>query len=139
MKNLWNLCLTLYRKYKEQFLYLVVGGLTTLVNFAVYYILDSVCGLHYLFINWIAWAAAVLFAFFFFFSLVFEAEKKGNILTQFAGFVSSRVATLLIEEALLAFTVEILHGSEKIMKLVVAVVTVVLNYVFSKFFVFRKK
>lgn len=138
MKRLWNLFLSLYTKYREQFWYLVVGGLTTLVNFAVYYILDSVCGLHYLFINWIAWAAAVIFAFFPNRSLVFQ-NKEGNILGQFISFTSSRIATFLIEEGLLWLTVDILGGSEKIMKLVVSVIVVILNYVFSKVFVFRKK
>ena len=134
-----SLLKTLYDKYREQFWYLVVGGLTTLVDFAVYYLLSAVTPLHYLVIYWIAWAAAVLFAFFPNRSLVFRSQGKDGILRQFGEFVSSRIATFLIGEGLMFLLVDICHLSDKWMKLAVSVLIVVLNYIFSKLFVFRKK
>ncbi len=129
----------LYIRYREQFWYLVVGGMTTVVDFVVYYLLSAVTPLHYLVIYWIAWAAAVLFAFFPNRNLVFGQTGREGILRQFGEFVSSRVATLLIGEGLLFFLVSICHLPDGWMKPIVAVLVVVLNYVFSKLFVFRKK
>ncbi len=139
MKALIAFVRHIFTKYREQILYLIVGVMTTVVNFAVYYLLSKICGLHYLFINWIAWAAAVIFAFFPNRSLVFRDTRKGKGFSQFFAFVSSRVATFLIEEGLLFFSVDILHFDDGIMKPVVSVVVVVLNYVFSKLFVFRRR
>ena len=128
----------LYLRYREQFWYLIVGGLTTVVDFVVYYLLSAVTPLHYLVIYWIAWAAAVLFAFFPNRSLVFCSTEKTGILRQFGEFAASRIATLIIGEGLLFFIVDICHLPDGWMKPVVQVLIVILNYVFSKLFVFKQ-
>ncbi len=128
-----------YTRFREQFWYLVVGGLTTAVDFVVYYLLSAVTPLHYLVIYWIAWAVAVLFAFFPNRSLVFGQKGREGIVRQFGEFVSSRIATLLIGEGLLFFLVSICHLSDGWMKPVVSVLVIVLNYLFSKLFVFRQR
>ena len=128
----------LYLRYREQFWYLIVGGLTTVVDFAVYYVLSAVTPLHYLVIYWIAWAAAVLFAFFPNRSLVFRSTEKSGIGRQFGEFVTSRIATLIIGEGLLFFLVDVCHLPDGWMKPVVQILIVILNYVFSKLFVFKQ-
>ncbi len=138
MKRIFLFFAPYYHKYREQFWYLIVGGITTVVNFSIYYLLYEICGLHYLFINWIAWAAAVVFAFFPNRILVFRSQQKLHIGRQFISFASSRLTTFLIEEGLLWLSVDILHGSKTWMKLWVSVLVVVLNYVLSKIFVFRE-
>jgi len=129
----------LYTRFREQFWYLVVGVLTTVVDFVVYYLLSAVTPLHYLVIYWIAWAVSVLFAFFPNRNLVFCNTGKEGIVRQFGEFVSSRVATLLIGEGLLFLLVGVCHLPDGWMKPVVQVLIVILNYVFSKLFVFRQK
>lgn len=129
----------LYVRYREQFWYLVVGGLTTVVDFAVYYLLSAATSLHYLVIYWIAWAAAVLFAFFPNRNLVFRQTGHAGIGRQFVEFVSSRVATLIIGEALFWLLVDLCRLPDGWMKPVVQVLIVILNYVFSKLFVFGKR
>ena len=54
----------LFKKYQSVIAYLFFGGLTTLINFVVFFIFDS--GLHwnYQVANFIAWFLSVLFAFF---------------------------------------------------------------------------
>lgn len=130
---------SMYTRFREQFWYLVVGGLTTVVDFVVYYLLSAVTPLHYLVIYWIAWAAAVLFAFFPNRNLVFRSQGNTGIVRQFWEFVSSRIATLLIGEGLLFLLVSVCHLPDGWMKPVVQVLIVILNYVFSKLFVFRQK
>ena len=52
----------LFTKYREMILYLIFGGLTTIVSFVVYYA-TLWAGMHYLAAQIISWAAAVAFAF----------------------------------------------------------------------------
>ena len=138
-KDMIELIRRLYTRFREQFWYLVVGWMTTAVDFIVYYLLSAFTPLHYLIIYWIAWAAAVLFAFFPNRYLVFGHTGREGIVRQFGEFVSSRIATLLIGEGLLFFLVSICHLPDGWMKPVVSVLVVILNYVFSKLFVFRSK
>ena len=130
---------SLYTRFREQFWYLVVGVLTTVVDFVVYYLLSAITPWHYLVIYWIAWAVSVLFAFFPNRSLVFRNTGNNGIWRQFGEFVSSRVATLLIGEGLLFLLVGVCHLPDGWMKPVVQVLIVILNYVFSKLFVFRQR
>lgn len=137
--KLYHFAISLYRKYREMFWYLVVGVLTTAVDLAVYYLLGAYTSLHYSVIYWIGWAASVLFAFFPNRALVFQNHEKKGMLHQFWEFVSSRVATLIIGEVLLSLLVSICHFPDTLMKPVVQVLIVILNYFLSKLLVFRKK
>lgn len=130
--------MTLYEKYREQFWYLLVGGMTTAVDFVVYYLLSALTPMHYMVCYWIAWAASVLFAFFPNRSLVFRSSGKKGILRQICEFISSRVLTLLIGEGLIFLLVSVCGLPDLWMKPVVQVLIVILNYVFSKLIVFRK-
>ncbi|MBQ7300762.1 MAG: GtrA family protein [Clostridia bacterium] len=129
----------MYLRFREQFWYLVVGGLTTVVDFVVYYLLSAVTPLNYMIIYGIAWAVSVVFAFFPNRSLVFCNTGTQGIGRQFVQFVSSRIATLLIGEGLLFVLVDLCHLPDGWMKPVVQVLIVVLNYVLSKLFVFRRR
>lgn len=54
-------------------------------------------------------------------------------------FFNARVSTLLIEMACMTLLVNILHWYDRISKFVVQFIVMALNYIFSKFFVFRSK
>ena len=71
---------------------------------------------------------------------VFESKDRSAqlVLHELALFAGARVFSLLIEEGFLLLTVEVLHGNDRIMKLIAAVFVVIINYFFSKFFIFKK-
>ena len=54
-------------------------------------------------------------------------------------FYLARVSTLLIDMGLMFIFVTKLGVNDKIMKLIVQVIVIVLNYIFSKFIVFKEK
>ncbi len=124
---------------RETILYLVFGVLTTAVNYAVYYFCRFL-GIDYRIANVIAWIFAVIFAFITNKIFVFESKswKPAVMLRELTLFAGARVFSLLIEEGFLLFTVEVLHGNDRIMKLIAAVFVVIINYFFSKFFIFKK-
>lgn len=133
----------LYSKYKEIINYLIFGVLTTVVSLAVYYIsvltfLNPENAVQLQIANILSWIAGVTFAYFTNRKYVFESKQQ-NKLKEASKFVLSRVVTLLMDMLIMWLGVTILHGNDKIMKLISQVVVVILNYVFSKIFVFKKE
>lgn len=125
---------------RETVSYLIFGVLTTLANWIVYYGLDF-AGMPYLLAQVIAWIAAVLFAFWTNRKYVFQSDASGTgaVMREMFKFVGARLLTFLIETALLFISVDLLGLSERLMKIPVSVITVILNYVFSKLFIFKKE
>ncbi len=133
----------LYIKYKEIINYLIFGVLTTIVGLGVYYgltltVLDPSKALELQIANIISWIAAVTFAYFTNRKWVFENKEKANF-KEASKFYLSRVSTLLIDMGLMFVFVTKMGVNDKIMKLVVQVIVTILNYIFSKFIVFREK
>lgn len=130
----------LIKKYREIILYLIFGVLTTAVSFGAYYVLLAL-GLHYIASQIISWAAAVAFAFVVNKIFVFEdkADSAGELFRQIWQFVSVRIASGVIETAILWLLVDVAGMSEDVAKIPVAVLTVIINYVASKLLIFRKK
>ena len=134
--------LELVKKYKEMILYLIFGGLTTLINILVYELFSKAFDVQYLVSNGIAWVIAVLFAFVTNKLFVFRSQgwKGKRLAWEFATFVSARIFSGVFDMLfLLAFTGWIVSFPEMPVKIISNIVVIVMNYVFSKWIVFRKK
>ena len=132
----------LYKKYQEIINYLIVGVLTTVVSLVTYYIcvltvFDPKDALELQLANIISWICAVLFAYITNKIFVFKSKNK-NIIKEISSFFGARVLTLLLDMLIMFVMVTTLGINDKISKLVVQVVVTILNYVFSKIFVFKK-
>ena len=119
-------------------MYLIVGVMTTIVNFAVYYVTREVLQFHYIVANVVAWVIAVLFAYGANRTWVFES-KNPKILYELWMFTLSRIFSLLLEVALLSLAVEIIGISDLIAKVFCSVVVVLCNYMTGKWLVFKKQ
>jgi len=128
-----------YEQYKEIIHYVIFGGLTTLVNIVVFYLLDSVLDISYLIANAVAIAAAILFAFFTNKRYVFESKSTSwqEELREFGLFVGVRAGTGVFDMLSMWILVSLLHTDTSIAKILTQFVVVVLNYVFSKLVVFK--
>lgn len=132
----------LYSKYKEIINYLIVGVLTTIVSLIVYYVsvltfLNPEIPYQLQIANILQWVAGVTFAYFTNRKYVFESKEKNQI-KEASKFVLARLLTLVMDMFIMWLGVTILHGNDKIIKLVSQVVITISNYVFSKLFVFKK-
>lgn len=132
-----------YEKYKEIINYLIVGVLTTIVSLIVYYVsvltfLNPDNSIQLQIANILSWIAGVTFAYFTNRKYVFESKEK-NKLKEASKFVLSRVITLLMDMFIMYLGVTLLHGNDKIIKLVSQVVITISNYILSKLFVFAHK
>lgn len=130
----------LYKKYEELVMYVIVGVCTMIVSLVSYYIIANPLGLYYQTANIISWILAVAFAYMTNKKFVFKSPYSGmhNTVKEMSSFVSSRVASLLAEILSMYFFVQICQIDDNIVKLMNQVLVTVLNYIFSKFWVFRK-
>ena len=133
-------------KYREIIVYVLVGGMTTLVSWgckflfgAIFYpgvTLPTVAQNTVLSI--VENVSGILFAYFPNRTWVFQS-KDPNIGREFLGFVGSRLGTWGLSYVLNLLLVNVLHIDYRVTTILVAVVVVISNYVISKFLVFRKK
>ena len=130
----------LYKKYEELVMYIIVGVCTMIVSLASYYILANPLDIYYQTANIISWVLAVAFAYVTNKKFVFKSRYSGlsGTAKEMASFVSSRIASLLAEVISMYFFVQICQIDDNIVKLMNQVLVTVLNYIFSKFWVFRK-
>jgi len=134
-----KLCFLL-KRHKDVLTYIFFGALTTLVNFLVYAPMHYWMQLPATISNCVAWVVAVVFAYLTNKPFVFHSNdwSAKTVLPEFGKFVSCRVGSGVIETLILALTVDILGWDGLIMKVVTSVVVVILNYIASKFLVFRR-
>ncbi len=142
MNAVWERALALYRRFREQINYLVVGGLTTLVSLGVYYacagtFLNPENPLQLQAANVISWICAVAFAYFANRRYVFFSREE-NRLAEAGKFFLSRLTTLGMEMGVMALGVSVMGLNDRIVKLVTQGIIIVANYVFSKLLVFRR-
>lgn len=131
----------LLKKYKELILYVFFGGLTTLVNWGMYWLLNDVLQIHYLWATALAYISSVLFAYVTNRIWVFESKVRGlkGILAEMGKFFLGRGATFLLDLLCMYIGVDLLRVNDKLMKLLSNVIVIVVNYILSKLFIFRKK
>ncbi len=134
-------------KYKEFILYALFGVFTTIANAGTFLIVSHLLGgEHHVFNNIIAWFAGVVVAFVTNKLWVFNSKswKFKIVAKESLEFLSARILSFLFENVGLAVSVQMLSWEENIwgqllIKLVLSVVVVLMNYIFSKFVIFRKK
>lgn len=140
-----NNVINLYKKYQEIINYLIVGVLTTVVSIVTYLlfslVLDIENNILFILANVLSWICAVIFAYVTNKKFVFNTttSNKKEEIKVFSMFVSSRITTLLIELAFMFITVKVILINDKIAKVIAQFIVIVLNYVLSKLFVFKKK
>lgn len=117
--------------------YVFFGGCTTLVNLASFYLLRK-AGVELNTANIISIILAVLFAYVVNSRYVFmeRPETLAGHVRPFVKFVGARLATMIIEVVSVWFFAEVLHTGDMTGKFVTQFVVIVLNYVFSRWFVF---
>lgn len=121
--------------------YLFWGGMTTAVNYATYFVFTIGLHVNYLMSNCVAWAAGVVFGYVVNKIYVFRS-KDWHFSVAFREcwqFVMSRVASGIVETGILKIFVDFLDCSDVVIKICANIISVIMNYVLSKFIIFRKR
>ena len=130
-----------FQKHREALMYLFFGAVTTVISWVTFWLFEDVLQWHELVANLASWIITVLAAFLTNRVWVFGAKTKGAAayIKQLLSFYGSRVATFIVEQVLLLIFVTWLAMNAMVIKIAASVIVVILNYVFSKLFVFAKK
>ena len=156
----------LFKKHREIIMYVIFGALTTLVSIATYFIARNIFPNEQSapeFLRWtyrlslgggdsstvlpnvISWIVSVTFAFITNRIWVFNSKVKGigRILLQAGSFYAARLFTLFVDIAIMYLLVNLPNIENGFYELCIKVfsniVVLILNYVFSKLFIFKKK
>ena len=121
---------------RELVLYVVFGAFTFFVNLISYFFFANLLGINYLVSNGIAWFISVLFAYVTNRSWVFES-KSPNILKEMSLFFGGRIFSGIVDMFLMYAFIDLLMFDGSISKIVVQIIVIVLNYIFSKLIVFK--
>ena len=153
IKKLWN-----DKRLREIFLYCVVGGLTTVVNYVVYFLFTRLVGgggaqspgLAALILDssyqdaslailgtLVAWAVAVAFAFYPNKRWVFKSQG-GDTKREILQFLAARVVSLGMDVGLMALLLGACGLNDMLSKLIVQVGVSIANDFASKFWIFKR-
>ena len=133
--------LKLYNKYKSFVLYVFFGGCTTVINIATYALCTRIFGFGTVLANIVAWVLAVSAAYITNKIWVFESKActKKAILQEAAAFAACRIATGVMDLAIMYVSVDLLGLPDLIMKVLSNAFVIVLNFIFSKLIIFKSK
>ena len=126
--------------YREMIAYLFFGVCTTLVNIAVYYLCRTL-GMSTSAGTIAAWILSVLFAYVTNRYWVFEnrAGDAAGIFREILAFFSCRLATGILDLAIMVIFADWLHQNDMAVKIISNVLVIILNYLASKLFIFHKE
>lgn len=132
--------LDLIKKYKHVLLYLIFGGLSTLVNIGVYALCYRYLCFGNVVSNIIAWTLTVLFVFVTNKSWVFGSKSMDRkvLFYEIVTFYGCRLATGLLDLAIMYVSVDILTLNALIMKVISNLIVIILNFAASKLVIFKK-
>lgn len=128
-------------RLKEPFLYIVFGILTTLVNTIVFGVLAGCPAVNYMAANVAAWIVSVAFAFVSNKQYVFGSPswKRTVWLRECRDFVCARLATGMMDMLLMFVLVSKFQVDKMPAKIFVNILVIIVNYVLSKLWIFRKE
>ncbi|MBE6923887.1 MAG: GtrA family protein [Ruminococcaceae bacterium] len=129
------------QKYWDILSYLFFGGLTTVVDFLVFWPCFNLLHWSATVSNLVAWICAVAFAYLTNKPFVFKSHDWSGkvVIPELTKFVACRIGSFVIQTLCLLVTVDLLHWDGNWMKIITSVLVIIINYVGSKLLVFTKK
>lgn len=125
---------------RETIAYLFWGGITTIINIAVFLLIRQIPGMPAVVANIIAWSVSIIFAFITNRHFVFNSGKLHGfpLPVQFAFFILTRLLSGSIETLTVFLMIDILLFADLPVKIFSNGLIIVINYIAGKLLVFRK-
>lgn len=145
LQRIWKKCVNY-----ETVSYVVCGVLTTLVDWGVFSVLNEGWQADYRIATALSWLAAVVFAYVVNKLIVFRnfCFQLSCLWKEWCAFFAARAVSGILVMVFMIVLVDMLHWGEfqigalqaglYLAKLVVSVINLVLNYLFSKLWIFKK-
>lgn len=129
------------KKYQQPILYLFFGICTTIVNIITYYLSAHILSLSVILSTCLAWLVSVIFAYITNKWWVFESKslRLKAVIQEFLSFTGCRLFTGACDLLIMLIFVDSLGMDDLFVKIASNVLVVVLNYIFSKMIIFKRK
>ena len=126
--------------HKQIILYLFFGVCTTAINTIMYWLLYDLLSLNNIISTVLAWLAAVIFAFTTNKVFVFKSKRTNTQerINEVASFFGCRLLTGILDVVIMAFAVDMLQWDGLLWKLISNIIVTIINYIASKFWIFKK-
>lgn len=124
------------RQFKELLRYIICGGVTTVINLVLFYILTKWGHFYYLLANIIGYYCAVLINFWLNWKWVFKNEEQKSTSHKLIEFVKLRSASLVADTGLFFVLVSILKCPLYPSRIGLSAVIILINYIWSKYKIF---
>lgn len=128
-------------RYNELISYGFWGVMTTIVNYVVFFVCLRFLSINYLISNIVSWVCSVAFAYITNKIFVFKSKDWSpvRLKIEIIPFFLGRLFSLVVETVMLYILVDGLSFSSEIMKVCTNLVVIVINYLISKFMIFKEK
>lgn len=130
----------LFYQYKEPITYLFWGVMSTIANVVTYWLCYDVGHISNMASTLVAWIVAVIMAFITNKLWVFESRNTSwqEDLKEFFSFIGFRIVSEIFDLGIMYWAVDFMGMNGLFWKIVANVIVVILNYIFSKFIIFKK-
>ncbi len=125
-------------KIKEFILYLIVGGLATLVEWAAFWVLDSLAGIQYLLATALAFALSTFANWGFGRLMVFEKREDMSLWKELSAIYLASVAGLFFNLVIMFCLVQFLAVPEMISKMIATGLVFIYNFLIRKLVIYKK-
>lgn len=122
---------------RELIVYGIVGGITTVINFASYWTVTRFLYVPVVPSTVIAWITA--FAFAYWANRTFVFRSHNSVLPEVLEFFMCRVSTGILDVVIMYVFADVLDLYDMGVKIASSMIVIILNYIASKLFIFRKK
>ena len=126
---------------KEIVLYIIFGILAFLVSISTFSLFIDILHLNEHVSNVLSWIITVSFAYITNKKWVFESSVQGysEVVKEVVSFFGGRIITLIIEEIILFIFITVMHLDSHYVKIAAQIVVIIMNYIISKLWVFKKQ
>ncbi|WP_282708695.1 GtrA family protein [Ligilactobacillus sp. Marseille-Q7487] len=128
----------IYQKYRSFLTYTLFGTLASAVNILVFHILFQVLNMYYLSANVLAYLCAILFSFFTTKTFVFHSNYTSfsKFMRELTAFFTVRLVSFFLDSLIMMLGMHLTKLHPDLIKLIDQVLVGILNYFFSKWFIF---
>lgn len=127
------------QQFKDLFLYLVVGGLATLVEWAAFWVFSSLLHIQYLLATALAFILSTFANWAFGRLLVFKDPGGQSLLRELGSIYLASVVGLLLNLGIMYVLVEFISLPEMIAKMTATVLVFAYNYLVRKLVIYKKR
>ena len=129
------------KKNKEVILYLFFGVCTTMVNIIAYAVSTRIFLLTVVWATALAWGLSVIFAYITNRKYVFESTsyKIKEVILEMSSFFGCRIFSGFLDIFLMWILVHVVGLPDMFIKIISNIIVIVLNYIASKFWIFKSK